>query len=272
MAVGFANSSGRNSVDSVSILEALSRAAERLWAWFHFSSPFYSGRGDRTLNCSERGRIVRELHDTLLQGFLGASLLLDAAVEQIPADSPFKPSLSRALSLVHRAVNDGRKVLQGQQPTGSGSEGLDRAFMRLQDELSSARDVRLRILVKGKRRALASVVEEQIYRICREGVVNALRHSGASLIEVEVEYARRAVRVSVRDNGCGFDSTVVQSAWDSHWGLRSMHERATSIGADLRIWSRPGAGAEIEISFPATRVVVAPARQIADLLPVGGAR
>ncbi|HET6929483.1 MAG TPA: ATP-binding protein [Candidatus Acidoferrum sp.] len=256
MAVGVANSSDRNSVDSVSILEALCRAAERLWAWFHFFNPFYSAmesRGKRTLNCSERERIVRELHDTLLQGFLGASLLLDASVEQVPADSPFKPSLSRALSLVHQAVDDGRKVLQGQQPTGNGSEGLDRAFMRLQDELSSARDVRLRILVKGKRRALASVVEEQIHRICREGVVNALRHSGATLIEVKVEYARRAVRVSVRDNGCGFDSTVVQSAWDSHWGLRSMHERATSIGADLRIWSRPGAGTEIEISFPATR-------------------
>lgn len=255
MAVGVANSSYKISIDSVSILGALSRAAERLWAWFHFSSPFHSVRqpGDgRTLNCSERERIARELHDTLLQGFLGASLLLDEAVEQVPADSPFKASLSRAVRLVHQAVEDGRNVLQGLQPARSGSEGLDQAFMRLQDEFALARDVRLRILVQGKRRALASVVEEQIHRIGREGVMNALRHSGASLIEVEVEYARRAVRVLVRDNGCGFDSTVVQSASDSHWGLRSMHNRATSIGADLRIWSRPGAGTEIEISFPAS--------------------
>lgn len=256
MAVGVANSSDRISVDSVSIFEALRRAAERLWARFHFSSPFHSVKqpgGRRTLNCSEREHIARELHDTLLQGFLGASMLLDEAVEQVPADSPFRPSLSRAVRLVHQAVEDGRKVLQGQQPTGSGSEGLDRAFMRLQDEFARCRDVRLLILVQGKRRALASVVEEQIHRIGREGVVNALRHSGASLIEVEVEYARRAVRVLVRDNGCGFDSTLVQSAWDSHWGLRSMRDRATSIGADLRIWSRPGTGTEIEISFPASR-------------------
>ena len=256
MAVGVENSSDRISVDSVSILEALRRAAERLWVWFHFSSPFHSVKqsGDgRTLNCSERERIARELHDTLLQGFLAASLLLDAADEQVPADSPFKPSLSRALGLVHQAVDDGRNVLQGQQPARSGYEGLDRAFMRLQDEFALGRDVRLRILVQGKRRALASVVEEQIHLIGREGVMNALRHSGASLIEVEVEYARRAVRVLVRDNGCGFDSTVVQSPWDSHWGLRSMHDRATSIGADLRIWSRPGAGTEIEISFPGSR-------------------
>ena len=142
---------------------------------------------------------------------------------------------------------------QGLLPARSVSEGLDRAFMRLQDEFASCRDVRMRILVQGKRRALAPVVEEQIHRIGREGVVNALRHSGASLIEVEVEYARRAFRVLVRDNGCGFDSTLVQSAWDSHCGLRSMHGRATGIGADLRIWSRPGAGTEIEVSFPASR-------------------
>ena len=145
-----------------------------------------------------------------------------------------------------------RKVLQGEQPARCRPEGLDRAFLRLQDEFASGR-VRLSILVQGKRRALTTVVEEQIHWIGREGVVNALRHSGASLIEVEVEFARRAVRVVVRDNGCGFDSTLVESAWASRWGLRSMHERATSIGADLCIWSLPGAGTEIEISFPASR-------------------
>ena len=50
--------------------------------------------------CRERARIVHELHDTLLQGFLGASMLLGHAVEQMPADSPSRPALSRVL--VHR--------------------------------------------------------------------------------------------------------------------------------------------------------------------------
>jgi signal transduction histidine kinase len=62
---------------------------------------------------SERARIARELHDTLLQGFIGASLLLHAAVEQTPADSPSKLSLTRALQLVHQAIDEGRVVLQG---------------------------------------------------------------------------------------------------------------------------------------------------------------
>src|SRR5437867_1849347 len=55
--------------------------------------------------CNERARIARELHDTLLQGFISASLLLHAAVEQTPADSPSKLSLTRALRLVHQAID-----------------------------------------------------------------------------------------------------------------------------------------------------------------------
>jgi hypothetical protein len=56
---------------------------------------------------------MRELHDTLLQGFLGASMLLDAVVEQTPANSPTMPSLSRALRLVQQAIEEGRAVIRG---------------------------------------------------------------------------------------------------------------------------------------------------------------
>ena len=63
--------------------------------------------------CRERARIVHELHDTLLQGFLGASMLLDHAVEQMPADSPSKPALSRVLDLVRRAIDEGCKAMRG---------------------------------------------------------------------------------------------------------------------------------------------------------------
>ena len=62
---------------------------------------------------SERACIARELHDTLLQGFIGASLLLHVAVEQTPADSPSKLSLTRALRLVHQAIDEGRLCCKG---------------------------------------------------------------------------------------------------------------------------------------------------------------
>jgi signal transduction histidine kinase len=138
-------------------------------------------------------------------------------------------------------------VLQGLNPC------LEQWLMRLQDELTHGHDVCLRILLQGKPRPLTKLIEEQIYRIGREAVVNALRHSGATLVEIEIEYVRRQVRVLVRDNGRGFDSQNMQLGWHSHSGLRDMHERASRIGAKLCIWSRHGAGTEIEVLLPPGR-------------------
>jgi signal transduction histidine kinase len=75
-----------------------------------------------------------------------------------------------------------------------------------------------------------------------------VRHSGAKSIEVEVEYLPKKLRVVVRDDGRGFDASALQSKRDLHWGLLGMQERAADIAAQLKIWSQPGAGTEVEIS------------------------
>jgi signal transduction histidine kinase len=206
----------------------------------------------------ERGRIARELHDTLFQGFLGASLLLQAAVEQTPADSPTVPSLNRVLQLMHRGIDEGRAALQELRSPVAVSARLDEALYCLWNELTPS-GVEFRILVEGQPKALNPAVQEQIHLIVREALLNALRHSGATAIEADVEYSSRRLRVIVRDNGCGIDPQVVRSGRDLHWGLLGMRERAASLGAQLRIWSRRGAGTEVEISIPI--------RDVADALP-----
>ncbi len=95
--------------------------------------------------------------------------------------------------------------------------------------------------------------------ILREALLNALRHSEATSIEAEVEYQRRQLRVVVRDNGRGIDPQVLRSEHDSHRGLLGMRERAGAIGAQLRIWSRRGAGTEVEITVPTGIAADAPA-------------
>src|SRR5271163_2106893 len=110
--------------------------------------------------------------------------------------------------------------------------------------------VRCEIRVTGRPRELRPAVQEQINLIGREALVNALLHSTATRIEADIEYSPRRVRVLVRDNGCGIDQYVVQTRRESHWGLLGMRERAESIGAKLTIWSRPGAGTEVEVSVP----------------------
>jgi signal transduction histidine kinase len=202
--------------------------------------------------CRERARIGHELHDTLLQGFLGASLLLHAAMEQTGANSPSRPALSRALHLVRRAIDEGRAAIEGLQvilPLPSASN-LEQAFAIFLGEITPAQGAKLRVYVQGKPRAIKPAIQEQLFLIGREAVVNALRHSGAAMIEIEVQYRCNTVCVLVRDNGCGICPEAVQKAQGSHWGLRGMRDRGEDIGARFGIWSRPGSGTEVHVTVP----------------------
>jgi signal transduction histidine kinase len=198
----------------------------------------------------ERERIVHELHDTLLQGFLGASMLLEQAVEQTPADSPVKFALSRSLGLVRRAVDEGRAVLRGIHTASPALSSLEEALSNLLKEVAPGGDRRLRVFVQGTPQALNPVIQEQMFLIGREAVMNALRHSEATTIEVEVQYLHDVVRVLVRDNGCGINPEAVQEQSDSHWGLSGMRERAEKMGARFGIWSRTGVGTEMRAAVP----------------------
>jgi signal transduction histidine kinase len=200
--------------------------------------------------CKERARLGRELHDTLLQGFLGASMLLHEVVRQTPADSPSKVLLSRALYLVEQAIEEGRATLQGLCRVEAGSTSLEQALSAIQDQFMPATGTQFRILVTGKPKLLESAIQKQVLATVREAVVNALHHSKATKIEIQIEYLRHQMRVSVRDNGCGIDMQLIQSRGDLHWGLQGMRDRAADIGAQLRIWSKPGAGTEVELSLP----------------------
>ncbi|MBV9770934.1 MAG: hypothetical protein JOZ32_15275 [Bryobacterales bacterium] len=198
----------------------------------------------------ERARIVHELHDTLFQGFVGASMLLDHAVEQMPADLPSKPELSRALRLIHRALDDGRAAMLGLHTSSATPLSLDHAFSNFLDEVAPGPGVQLRVVVQGKPWTLTPAIQEQVFLIGREAVMNALRHSEATNIEVEVQYLCNLINVCVHDNGCGIDSEAVQRKRDSHWGLRGMRARAENIDARFEIWSRPGVGTAVQVAVP----------------------
>ena len=198
----------------------------------------------------ERARIAHELHDTLLQGFLGATMLLHQAVQQTPADSPSKPALSRALQLVGHAIDEGRAAILGLRTSSPAMSGLEQAFANLLEAVTPPRGVRGRVLVQGKPRTLNPAIQEQVFLIGREAVMNALRHSDAKSIEVDIQYLRDILRMFVRDNGCGITPDAVQQAGESHWGLRGMRDRAAGIDARFGIWSSPGAGTELRVVVP----------------------
>jgi len=106
------------------------------------------------------------------------------------------------------------------------------------------------VAAEGQPRVLRPLVRDEAYLIAREAVINAFRHAQATKIEVEVDYASRNLRITVRDNGCGIDSQLLRTGREGHWGLPGMRERAEKIGGKLEVLSGIDAGTEIELSVP----------------------
>ena len=164
-------------------------------------------------------------------------------------------SLSRRLldgflNIMHGVIDEGWIVLPGLKLPAIPSTRLEHAFFEIFGEI--ARDARppFRIVVTGQPKTLSAAIEDQVYLIQREALVNVVRHSEATSIEAEVEYFPRRLRVVIRDNGCGFEPKALKLERGSHRGLRTMVEQAKAMGAQLQIWSKPGAGTEVELSLP----------------------
>jgi signal transduction histidine kinase/ligand-binding sensor domain-containing protein len=199
---------------------------------------------------AERTRIAQELHDTLLQGFLSASLQLHVAVDELPEAAPEKPRLRRILELMRQVTLEGRNALRGLRSATDGADDLEQAFSRIGQELAIPDAAHFRVFTFGSPRSLNPVIRDDVYRIGREAVVNAVRHSRAGNIEVELSYATDGLRVVVRDDGCGMDAAVLHSGREGHWGLPGMRERAERVGARFKLSSAAGAGTEIELTVP----------------------
>lgn len=199
---------------------------------------------------AERLRIAQELHDTMLQGVLSASMQLHVAVDNLPEDSPTRAPLVHIQGLLGQVVEEGRNVVRGLRSDGSQSPDLEQAFSRVRQELSAGERSAFRVVVEGRPRPMHPIIRDEVYRIGREAVVNAFRHSGAENIEVDVEYAGRHLCVTVSDDGRGIDPQVLQSGRDGHWGLSGMRERAEMIGARLTVRSRVASGTEVELLVP----------------------
>jgi ligand-binding sensor domain-containing protein/signal transduction histidine kinase len=201
---------------------------------------------------AERTRIAQELHDTLLQGFLSASMQLNVANDRLAVDSPAKPLVGRVLELMSHVIEEGRNSVRGLRSSKLRSSDLEQAFSQVRKEFPVQSQIEFRVIVEGVPRPLRPLIRDEVYHIGHEALSNAFRHSHASDIEVELEYAPSHLRVLVRDNGGGIDNQVLRSGRDGHWGLSGMKERTERIGGRLRVLSSAIAGTEVELSIPGT--------------------
>ena len=198
----------------------------------------------------ERTRIAQELHDTLLQGLLATSMHMHLMLDRLPDGSMAHAEVSRVLKMMQQVVNDSRNAVRGLRAPTPNFDDLETALSRVREELAVPDSIGFRIIVDGLRRPLNPLIRDQVYRIAREGLSNAFRHSGAPLVEVEINYCASDLRLTVRDNGCGVREDVLRSGRDGHWGLIGMRECAEKIGANLKLMSHAGAGTELDLTIP----------------------
>jgi signal transduction histidine kinase/streptogramin lyase len=204
----------------------------------------------------ERARIARELHDSLLQVFQGLMFSLQAVRDLLP-DHTDKAiaQLEVALDRADQALIEGRDSVQDLRTAALADTDLAQALTSLGEELApTASDptTKLNVLVEGRPRNLDPLIRDEAYRIAREGLRNAFRHSKASLVECELTYTDALFRLRIRDDGQGIDQAVLKAGKRSgQWGLPGMRERAEQFGGKLTVWSAPKIGTELELTIPA---------------------
>jgi len=199
----------------------------------------------------ERERIARDLHDTLLQSVQGLILKFHAVAKQIPSDEPAHDALEKTLDHADDVLAEGRDRLRNLRATSIPFGGLPAAFERVAEEMPQGAGATFTTVVEGRVRELHPMVREECYWIGREAVVNALTHSNGCKVEVQITYDRRQFRLRVRDDGRGIPPEILEEGGRSdHWGMQGMRERAQKIGGQLKLWSRPENGTEVELIIP----------------------
>ena len=208
-------------------------------------------RGRMEERLEERERIARDLHDTFLQSVQGLILKFHAVSKQIPADTPAYNALDKTLDHADEVLAEGRARIQNLRVNSVSLNDLPAAFCSIAEETSQGRETIFKTVVEGRVRDLHPVVLEECYCIGREAIINALTHSEGQHVELEITYDSRQFRLRVRDNGRGIDPKILEEGGrPGHWGLQGMRERAQKIGGQLKFWSRPETGTEVELAVP----------------------
>jgi signal transduction histidine kinase/ligand-binding sensor domain-containing protein len=207
---------------------------------------------------SERTRIARNLHDTLLQNFHGLLLRFQAAYNYLPArPEEARKALGAALDRGAEAITAARDTVQELRSPPSITNELSSALAALSEQLRVAQTEGLspdvEIQIEGEGRELHPILRDEIYRITAEALRNAFRHAQAARIDVTIQYGDNEFRIAVKDNGKGIDPEVLKlGSRSGHWGLPGMRERAEAVGGELDVWSSKGEGTEVGLRLPAS--------------------
>jgi signal transduction histidine kinase len=207
----------------------------------------------------ERTRLAQELHDTVEQTLTGIALQLDTT-SKLFAARPEGAShhLELARNLVSQSQVDVRRSVWDLRSRALEQFDLPGALMTSGKQLVDGTNINLEVSAKGRVRPLSETVEENLLRIGQESLTNAIKHSGATEVKIELDYGPQTVALEVRDNGNGFEREKSAGPGEGHFGLLGISERAKRLGGELAVTSEPGRGTTVRIKVPIEQDAPAP--------------
>jgi PAS domain S-box-containing protein len=209
-----------------------------------------SRQTQRTATMAERNRVAQELHDTLLQGFTGIGLKLDAITNSLPPSlASTKEQLQKILERSDEYLTEARRsVWQLRSPSLESSGSFREALKKVSERALQGTGIPLHFVSSGVAFRLALDIEDNFLRICEEAVTNAVKHANPTEVEVLLDCTDRKLRLGIRDNGHGFDLDGPDAKKAGHFGLTGIRERTKRLTGNLSLSSQPGQGTEILVT------------------------
>lgn len=206
----------------------------------------YADTLEQLATSRERNRVARELHDTLAHTLSGLSVQLETIAAYWDIDPKTARSmLADSLAATHSGLEETRRALKALRATPLEDLGLPIALSTMAKDITSRANINLNLLVSDSLPLLAPDVEQCVYRIAQEAITNAVEHSAAKKLDIELKRSDGGIELTIADDGTGFD--VDKGLKAGHFGLTGMRERAHLIGGELDIISRPGHGTCIRL-------------------------
>jgi two-component system NarL family sensor kinase len=194
----------------------------------------------------ERNRLAREIHDTLAQGLTAVSLQLesaDALLEDEANPHRIRKVVRQALALTQANLEEARRSVLDLRAAPLEGRTLTEALQLLVEQA----EVPVEMVVTGANRPLPPRVEISLYRMAQEALTNIGRHAQATKAWLEVIMSPEGVKLTVADNGHGFDPEQIP---DNRYGLLGLNERVKLIHGRLQVESTPGQGTRLEVTIP----------------------
>jgi signal transduction histidine kinase len=173
------------------------------------------------------------------------------ATQSIPTSEPARAEMEGALDSADSLLVESRERIRDLRHEAIELASLPEALTALGKEFAVPRNWELRVITRGIEADLNPITYQDIYAIAKEALVNAFRHSRASVIQADIHFEPHRLQIEVTDDGIGIDPDILNGGRRAdHWGLAGMQERADSLGAELKLSVLPEGGTRVKLVIP----------------------